>query len=221
MEPAQRFDALVNGPPTAWALDRACALLAAAFTGVDRSDEVVERLDELAGRVVAPSFDGVLDVLDKVLTGNRSDYHDIRNSFLPDVLDRGLGLPITLSVAAIEVGRRVGAPVVGVGLPGHFVVGDGTGERFGDPFHAGARYDRSALQRVWPSLVGSRQPFDELHLVPVSERAILIRMLNNLRATVVPAGDLRAIQALVALRSAFVELAQEAVDYPRWLRQYN
>jgi regulator of sirC expression with transglutaminase-like and TPR domain len=155
------------------------------------------------------------------LTGNRTDYHDVRNSFLPDVLERGLGLPITLSVVAIELGRRVGAPVVGIGLPGHFIVADDTGSRYGDPFHAGARYDRATLPQVWPVLVGSQLPFDELHLVPVGERAILIRMLNNLRAVVLPAGQMHAIQALAALRSSFAELAHEAAEYPRWLRHLN
>ena len=221
MDPAQRFDVLVNGPPPQLHLDRACALLAGAFTGVDRSEEVVTRLDQMAARVGEPTLDGVLDAMRGSLTGNRSDYHDVRNSFLPDVLERGLGLPITLSVIAIELGRRVGAPVVGVGLPAHFIVGDGAGERFGDPFNAGASYDRATLREVWPVLVGSRVPFDELHLVPVNERAILIRMLNNLRAVLVPAGELRAIQALAALRSAFVELAHEAPQYSRWFRQYN
>jgi regulator of sirC expression with transglutaminase-like and TPR domain len=221
VEPAQRFDALVNGSPSALRLDVACALLAAAFTGVDRTDEVVTTLDALADSVTEPTFDGVLDVLQQRLTGNRGEYHDPRNSYLPDVLDRGLGLPITLSVVAIEVGRRVSVPVVGVGLPGHFIAGDGSGHRFGDLFNAGARYDRSTLRQVWPSLVGSDLPFDELHLLPVSERAILIRMLNNLRARVLATGGLGAIRALVELRSSFVELAHEGREYPRWLRQYN
>jgi regulator of sirC expression with transglutaminase-like and TPR domain len=221
VEPAQRFDALVNGPPSVLHLDVACALLAAAFTGIDRTDEVVAHLDALANAVPEPTFDGVLDVVQQRLTGNRGDYHDPRNSYLPDVLDRGLGLPITLSVVAIEVGRRAEVPVVGVGLPGHFIVGDGSGHRFGDLFNAGARYDRSTLRQVWPSLVGPTLPFDELHLLPVTERAILIRMLNNLRAGVLSTGRPGAITALVALRSSFVELAHEAREYPRWLRQYN
>lgn len=221
MDPAKRFDALVNGPPHHLRLDVACALLAGAFTGVDRSDEVSARLDQMAARVGEVTLDGVLDAMRGSLTGNRSDYDDMRNSFLPDVLDRGLGLPITLSVVAIELGRRVGASVVGIGLPGHFIVGDCTGERFGDPFNAGACYDRITLQQVWPALVGARLPFDELHLAPVGERAILIRMLNNLRAALVPSGEVRAIQALASLRSAFVELAHEAPHYPRWLRHYN
>ena len=57
-------------------------------------------------------------------TGNAVDYYDPRNSYLDQVLARGLGIPITLSVLAIEVGRRVGVPLVGVGMPGHFLVRD-------------------------------------------------------------------------------------------------
>ncbi|MEZ5252081.1 MAG: transglutaminase family protein [Ilumatobacteraceae bacterium] len=92
MDPAARFADLVNGPPTALQLDRACALLAAGFTGVDRSDEVLRRLDELAGRVDDRSLDGVLDAMRGRLAGNRTDYYDPRNSFLDAVLERGLGL---------------------------------------------------------------------------------------------------------------------------------
>ena len=59
--------------------------------------------------------------------GNESDYSDPRNSFLDDVLDRHLGIPITLSVVMLEVGRRCGLQLHGVGMPGHFLVGGGAG----------------------------------------------------------------------------------------------
>lgn len=211
----------MNGPPSALTLDRACALMAAAFTGSDDTDETVRRLDVLAETVGPPSFEGVLEALRHRFTGNRLDYHDPRNSYLPEVLRRGLGLPITLSVVAIEVGRRLGVHIDGVGLPGHFIVGDGTGERFADPFNGAALHDRTSLRAAWPILVGSAYRFDDLHLVAVSERAILIRMLNNLRGTVLGRRDLRALQALTSLRSAFAELALEATDYPAWFRHYN
>ena len=56
------------------------------------------------------------------LRGNRDDYYDPRNSFLNDVLDRGLGIPISLSVVYLEVARRIGFPVAGIGMPGHFLL---------------------------------------------------------------------------------------------------
>jgi regulator of sirC expression with transglutaminase-like and TPR domain len=221
MDPARRFATLVSGPPTGLSLDQACALMAAAFTGVYRYDEVMRGLDDLAARAGEPSLRGVLGVMRGRLTGNVADYYDPRNSFIDDVLARGLGLPITLSVVAIEVGRRLGAPIVGIGLPGHFMVrGDGTDE-FGDPFHNGAVFDRSGLVERWDQLVGGGQRFDDLHLVPVSERLILIRMLNNLRAIFVQRGEPRALYALAVMRSAFAELADEAPQHARWVRTYN
>lgn len=221
MDPAARFAALVSGPPTALTLDRACALMAAAFTGDDRTDEVLARLDELSALVVDRSLTGILAVMRGRLAGNRDDYYDRRNSFIDEVLSRGLGLPITLSVVAIEIGRRLDVPVIGVGLPSHFVVREGARELYGDPFHDGALYDRAGLVSAWNRLVGEGQPFDELHLAPVGERVILIRMLNNLRAVSLRSGDVRSMYAMSVMRGAFAELAHEAAEHARWVRQLN
>ena len=75
------------------------------------------------------------------LRGNRDDFYDPRNSFLNDVLDRKLGIPITLSVVYMEVARRVGFPVAGVGMPGHFLLKHYdvvAGEIFIDAFNRGS-----------------------------------------------------------------------------------
>ena len=64
------------------------------------------------------------------------------------MIARGLGLPITLSVVAIEVGRRAGVPIVGIGLPIHFMVREASREVYGDPFGDGAMYDRSGAPRL-------------------------------------------------------------------------
>src|SRR5262245_38513606 len=72
-------------------------------------------------------------------SGDRTDYYSPRNSYLNVVLDRRLGIPISLSVIYLEVGRRLGLPVVGVGLPGHFIVSvtDPSEPLYLDPFHGG------------------------------------------------------------------------------------
>ena len=221
MDPAAAFAALVSGPPTGLTLDRACALMAAAFTGRDRTTEVLERLDGLSDLVVDRSLTGILAVMRGRLVGNREDYYDRRNSFIDEVLARGVGLPITLSVVAIEMGRRLGVPVLGVGLPSHFVVREGSRELYGDPFHDGALYDRAGLVTAWSRLVGDGHPFDELHLTPVGERVILIRMLNNLRSVALRSGEARSMYALSVMRGAFAELAHESAEHARWVRQLN
>jgi regulator of sirC expression with transglutaminase-like and TPR domain len=220
-DPAQQFVALVSGPPTELELDRACALLAASFTGRDRTAEVVTQLDDLAAQCDDASLPSVLAVMRGRLRGNDEDYYDPRNSYLDEVLERGVGLPITLSVVAIEIGRRLGVPIGGVGLPAHFMVRDEQQELYGDPFHDGAIYDRTGVIAAWERLVGSGEAFDPMHLAPVSERAILIRMLNNLRAIHLRLPSARGLHALAILRGAFVELAHEEPQHARWMRHWN
>jgi regulator of sirC expression with transglutaminase-like and TPR domain len=221
MDPASEFAVLVNGPPHRLQLDNACALMAAAFTGRIRTDEVNRALDELAEMCVDRSLTGVLAVMRGRVVGNRDDYYDPRNSFIDETLTRGVGLPITLSVIAIEIGRRLGVDIVGVGLPGHFIVRETSRELYGDPFNDGSLYDRAGVVAAWHRLVGDEHAFDELHLVPVSQRLILIRMLNNLRALYVRNGDPRAMYALSVMRGSFAELVHEAPEHAKWVHHLN
>lgn len=117
------------------------------------------------------------------LRGNAAEYYDPRNSYLNEVMDRRLGLPIALSAIFLEVAKRAGVPAYGVGLPGHFVVAvvDGDTPWLLDPFHGGAwltREDATALVR---SMTGTHASFDHTWLTPVSPLAMLTRMLQNLR----------------------------------------
>jgi regulator of sirC expression with transglutaminase-like and TPR domain len=221
MDPAARFATLVTGPPDALELDRACALMAAAFTGTYRYDEVMRQLDHLAGLCTESSMRGILSVMRGRLSGNREHYYEPENSYLDVVLERGTGLPITLSVAAIEIGRRLDVPIVGIGLPGHFLIRQAPHDVYGDPFNAGAVYDRAGIVSSWHRIVSVEHPFDEMHLRPVDTRGILIRMLNNLRALLLPRSEPRAMYALATMRGAFVELVEEAPQHRQWVRSLN
>ena len=115
--------------------------------------------------------------------GNVEEYNDPRNSYLNEVLERRLGIPISLSVIYLAVAQRLGIPAQGVGLPGHFIVRIDTNEDdyFLDPFHGGNRLsveDCALLVRQSTNYMGSFQPE---WLQPVSAQAMLTRMLNNLR----------------------------------------
>jgi len=114
---------------------------------------------------------------------NDTDYYDPRNSFLNDVLVRRVGIPITLSVVYIEVGRRLARPVFGVGLPGHFLVRyDEIGySAFLDPYHGGRVLTPAECHEMARSLTGADTTADPQALAPVSRRYILVRMLNNLK----------------------------------------
>jgi regulator of sirC expression with transglutaminase-like and TPR domain len=221
MDPAVRFASLVSGPPGALRLDHACALMSAAFTGQYHHGQIMASLDELAGMCQERSLDGILTVMRPKLSGARDDYYDPRNSFLDQVLQRGVGLPITLSVIAIEIGRRLDVPIVGIGLPSHFIVRQAATDRYGDPFNDGARFDRAGLVSRWSRLVGDGHAFDEMHLTPVDDRAILIRMLNNLRALYLRQNEPRSMYALSVMRGGFAELAHEAPQHAQWVRHLN
>jgi regulator of sirC expression with transglutaminase-like and TPR domain len=114
--------------------------------------------------------------------GNEIDYNDPRNSCLNHVLDRRTGIPIALSVVYIEVARRLGQPVSGVGLPGHFIVeyNDGEFATYIDPFHSGRLLGPEDCRRLARDRTGSEA--DANALASVGTRYILVRMLNNLRS---------------------------------------
>ena len=134
-------------------------------------------------------------------TGNQDDYYDPRNSYLSQVMDRQLGIPITLSVVYMEVGRRLGLPAEGVGLPGHFIVRiDGEGEGlYVDAFHHGRLMTgRECLQAVQAMFKG-RLNLRLEHLLPYSNRQILTRLLGNLRINYMRQNQLRRALATMDL----------------------
>lgn len=125
------------------------------------------------------------------LRGNADDYADPRNSYLNQVLDRRLGIPISLSVIYLEIGRRLGLPVAGVGLPGHFIasVTGVDGPEYLDPFHGGRRLSVDDCRELVRSAAGLREAFDPAWLAPTPPREIVARMLNNLRAFYISVED--------------------------------
>jgi regulator of sirC expression with transglutaminase-like and TPR domain len=153
------------------------------------------RLDALAERVRRKAPLGrsatALHALRKVLfeeegyRGNEDDYGDPRNSFLNEVLDRRVGLPITLSILYIEVARRAGLELHGVGFPGHFLAKytSATGaEVFVDAFHGGEMLSADECVARYRARTGGRD-LDRRHLAAVAPRQILARLLYNLKRT--------------------------------------
>ncbi|MEO6065135.1 MAG: tetratricopeptide repeat protein [Lysobacterales bacterium] len=142
------------------------------------------------------------------LTGNHDDYLDPRNSYLNDVLDRRTGNPISLAVVHIELARRAGIPLEGVSFPGHFLVRLATddGILVIDPFNRGRPLDADELkQRARPHIGDLDLPDSQLLdlLAPASNRAILARMLRNLKGLYSEQEDwgraLRCTDRLIAL----------------------
>jgi regulator of sirC expression with transglutaminase-like and TPR domain len=132
-------------------------------------------------------------------SGNRADYYDPRNSFLNEVIDRRTGIPLSLCILYLEVGRRCGLQVDGVGFPGHFlckVTLDG-GELVVDPFHRGQLLGLEEIKRRLAAAVGEGVKFDARVLRAARPREILIRMLQNLRSVYEERNDApRALSAI-------------------------
>ena len=149
-------------------------------------------------------------VEDYGLRGNDADYYDPRNSFLNEVLERRLGIPLTLSLVYMEVGARAGVAVRGVGLPGHFVVRLERGEtvRHLDPYNGGRPLDEADCRRLVERLGGGRLRFEPAYLRAVSAREILIRMLANWKGVYTALGDWRRARGAV---DRILLLAPEAV----------
>jgi regulator of sirC expression with transglutaminase-like and TPR domain len=140
---------------------------------------------------------------DHGLRGNQADYYDPRNSYLNEVLDRRLGIPISLSVIYLEIGKKLGLPVAGVGLPGHFVVAADApaGPVYLDPFNGGVQLSLEDCVRLVRSASGYQGLFEARWLAPTPLGEIVARMLNNLRNFYVGVEDWRlAIAVMERLR---------------------
>ncbi len=131
--------------------------------------------------------------------GNEDEYYDPRNSFLNEVIDRRVGIPITLSVLYMEVGRRVDLDIAGVAFPGHFLVRyeeDGD-TLIIDPYHMGLTLDGEDLQQRLEHVAGAGAQLSDELLDPASKREILTRMLSNLTGIYRRDGDVaRSIAVL-------------------------
>lgn len=199
-------------------LGLALALVAATGRSEVDPDAIPGRLDTVAAELGATGGDAA--VLCAALfgaggfAGDVSDYYDPRNSLLDQVLDRRLGIPITLAVVAIEVGERLGIPLAGVGMPGHFLIGDaGSSEEMGEPgsrgpvrwfdaFDGGRELDADGCARVFRRLHGPTVPFQRSMLAAVDAHTVVDRVLNNLLGARTRRRDRSGSADVLALRAA-------------------
>jgi len=137
--------------------------------------------------------------------GDEDDYYDPRNVLLGPLLERRKGMPILLSVLWMEVGRRAGIPVAGIGLPGHFIVRVGPPPgTLADPFAGGVPLTVDDCRRKVKALAGGRVPWRADYLRQMETPALLERVLRNLSGcrgrTGDEAGRFRAVTFLSSLR---------------------
>ncbi len=230
------FSALVNRSIEDERIDLARAALAIARTEYPQldPDSYLARLQGLAQRVRArltrnPAPPETIASLNTVLfeeerfRGNVADYYDPRNSFLNEVLDRKLGIPITLALVYEEVARRIGLPLFGVGMPGHFLLKhydvDG-GQVILDPFHGGALLTPQECQQRLDQIYSGQRQLQSEFLSSVSRRRWLTRLLNNLKTIYLSGRNFRKALVMADLILAIYPRSPEDVKQRAALR-YN
>ena len=215
MDPALRdFVELIQMPEAG--IDLGLAALHVAQ--IERPDLIAAphlgRLDDLAARSGAAGLADPLKALHRLreflfheegFRGNAAEYYDPLNSCLDAVLDRRLGIPITLSIVVMEVGRRVNLQIDGVGLPGHFVVTAAMpdGRVLLDPFDGGAVVTHERATELVGRALGRPVTLTDAHFAAVGKRQILARMLANLRGIYLECGEwgkaLAVVERLIRL----------------------
>ena len=183
----------------------ALEIAADAYPGLD-VDAYLARIAAIAGRVRerCPRSASVRDVLGQInwalfveeeLRGNEEDYYDPRNSYLNEVLDRRLGIPISLSTIYAAVAGPLGLEIAGVNLPAHFMlrVEDGDRTWFVDPFDAGAVMARAECERRISERLGQPVEFDDEMVRPCDESTLITRMLRNLKVIYLRMEDVASV----------------------------
>ena len=227
MDAVERFAALMRARGPGPRLDVAALAIAAGADPELDADRWVGELDRLAEGV--DSLDSLVRrlFLEEGFAGNTEQYYDPRNSLLHEVLARRLGIPITLSVVCIEVGRRAGVPLEGVGMPGHFLVRPVGTERYLDAFAGGEMLDLAGCEARFRVATGAGPDvaFGPQLLTTTPVRAILARILENLRVVYRGLRRPADLEWVLRMRLALpgvgaaeiVELGQAMGQQGRWL----
>jgi regulator of sirC expression with transglutaminase-like and TPR domain len=197
-------------------LARAALLVAAESDPAVRVDEQVGILDQWGATLKSrldPSWNNLQRlarlrafVYDELgFRGDTRDYFDRRNSLLHAVMARRRGIPITLAIVLLELGWRIGMPLEGVGFPGHFLVrlAGEPGDLLLDPFLDARSVHEEDARALLASTTGGRVAFDRELLASVGKRAMILRLLHNLKNSCLLAGDdpgaLAAVERLLVL----------------------
>jgi regulator of sirC expression with transglutaminase-like and TPR domain len=133
--------------------------------------------------------------IEEEFRGNQEDYYDPRNSYLNEVLDRGLGIPITLSLVYQAMAEQLGLAATGLDLPLHFMlrVDEGAQIHFVDPFFEGAVYDRHGCEQKLSEIAERAITLPDAAIEPCSSQVLFSRMLRNLKVIHTRSGDLPSL----------------------------
>jgi regulator of sirC expression with transglutaminase-like and TPR domain len=215
VDAAEHFISLLAGRGPGPELDvGALAIAAGADPDLDANTWLRE-LDRLAQGV--DSLETLIHRLfvEEAFAGNTTNYYDPRNSLLHQVLHRKLGIPITLSVVCLEVGRRAGVSLEGISMPGHFLVRPMATDHYLDAFDGGALLDLPSCEALFRTAnqAGPNVPFGRHLLTTAPRRAIFARILENLRTVYWGLGRAADLEWVLRMRLALPGVgAQELLE---------
>ncbi|WP_341734365.1 tetratricopeptide repeat protein [Microcoleus sp. EPA2] len=212
----QLFHLEINQPDNSIDLAKAALYIALEEYPNLETQEYLNALDDMADevrdRLPAQNYPlRIIQTMNRYLyedlrfAGNDADYYDPRNSFLNQVIDRRMGIPISLSLVYLEVAKRIDFPMVGIGMPGHFLIKPDFEEAgiFVDAFNGGEILFTEDCQERISLIYGQTMELQPAFLAAVSPRQLLARMLGNLKAIYLQQQDarrvLRAIEGILLL----------------------
>jgi regulator of sirC expression with transglutaminase-like and TPR domain len=227
VDAVEHFTALLAGRGPGPELDVGALAIAAGADPELDPGRWLRELDRLAQGI--DSLETLIHRLfvEEAFAGDTTNYYDPRNSQLHQVLDRKLGIPITLSIVCLEVGRRAGVSLEGVSMPGHFLVRPLATDHYLDAFDGGALLDLRSCEALFRTAnqAGPDVPFGRHLLTTAPRRAIFARILENLRTVYRGLGRPADLEWVLRMRLAlpgvgareFVELGQTLGRQGRFL----
>jgi regulator of sirC expression with transglutaminase-like and TPR domain len=215
VDAVERFISLLAGRGPGPELDVGALAIAAGADPELEAGIWLRELDRLAERV--DSLETLIHRLfiEEGFAGNTSNYYDPRNALLDQVLDRRLGIPITLSVVCLEVGRRAGVSLEGISMPGHFLVRPLATNHYLDAFNGGALLDLAGCEALFRTAnqLDPDVPFGRHLLGTAPRRAIFARILQNLRSVYRDLGRPADLEWVLRMRLALPGVgAQELIE---------
>jgi regulator of sirC expression with transglutaminase-like and TPR domain len=195
------FVRMVEGPEDSIELARAALLVAAESDPNMDVDAELHQLDRWADELrsrMEPGWNNLQKLArlrrfvfeDLGFRGDRAQYYNPSNSLLHEVFRRRLGIPLTLGIVMMELGWRIGIPFEGVGFPGHFLVrlSGESQDLILDPYARGMSVHEEDCRQMLKDSTGGRMEYDDALLASIGKRAMLVRLLSNLKGAYLRAG---------------------------------
>ena len=224
MNYSEAFREIVENITEDLPLDRSVALIAGIANENVLPAEILNKFDEMASACESESFLGLMRYLfgPGKFAGNTINFQDPANSLFDSVLVRRLGIPISLCVLAIEVAKRKDFELLPIGMPGNFLVRSRhDDDQYFDPFRGPDPLSSQACVDLFLNL-NPQALWSDSYLQPVTNRAVIIRMLTNLKMIYIKTNNTVGLRWVMRLRLMFQEVAVSEKDqWARLMRSTN